>query len=275
MKKHLMRAAFVLGVIIALSVLLYPVVADLVNSRSQSRAVMGYMADVEAEGVDWQAMLEEAREWNQWLLGKQNKFKFTAEETARYNRLMDTGRGVIAVLEIGKIDVKLPVYHGTDEGVLQVGVGHMEGTSLPTGGAGTHTFLTGHRGLPSSKLLSHLDKMAVGDIFYLYVLSDVLTYEVDEINTVLPDEAGTLPIDPDMDFCTLVTCTPYGVNTHRLLVRGRRIENAAVPQTFVPSEARRPDKFLVLLIFLAPVLLFVLIFALVRCIKIAKGRKAK
>lgn len=277
MKKHLIRAAFVLGAAIALSVLLYPVVANLVNSRNQSRAVTGYMAGVAlSDGSGWPAMLEEAGEWNRWLLGKKNKFFFTLEETMRYNRLLDTGRGVIGVLEIEKIDVKLPIYHGTDEGVLQVGVGHMQGTSLPMGGAGTHAFLTGHRGLPSSQLLSHLDKMAVGDTFNIYVLSDILTYRVDEIRTVLPEEAGTLPIDPAMDYCTLVTCTPYGVNTHRLLVRGRRIETAVATRILAAaSEAHRPNKCLVLAFALAPILPLLLIYTLAQAIKIIKKGKKR
>jgi len=275
MKKHLITIAFILGAIITLSVLLYPAVADLVNSRKQTNIVMSYLDDVAAmDESSKQEMLDAATEYNERLLHKPNRFKSTAEEEAEYQRQLDTGRGVMGVLEIDKIGVKLPIYHGTDEGVLQVGLGHMPSTSLPVGGAGTHAFITGHRGLPSSKLLTNLDRMAEGDIFILHILSDILTYQVDEIKTVLPDDAKAIGIDSDMDCCTLVTCTPYAVNTHRLLVRGHRIENAAV-FTMPETDAHRLDRVLVLPLFLLPVLLVLLVFAIARCIKISKGGKAK
>ena len=274
MKKHLVSIVFILGAVITLSVLLYPIVADYVNAQNQSRAVTRYLDEVAVmDDSEKQAILENAREYNERLLHKSNRFRFTEAETADYNRQMDTGRGVMGVLEIDKIDVKLPIYHGTDENVLQVGLGHMQSTSLPVGGEGTHAFVTGHRGLPSSKLLTNLDKIAEGDIFVLHIFSDILTYQVDEIRTVLPEEAKNLTIDPDMDYCTLVTCTPYGVNTHRLLVRGHRIESA-VTETLSP-DAHRLDKLLVLPLFLLPVLLILLIFSIVKCIKISKGGKAK
>ena len=275
MKKHLITIAFILGAIVTLSVLLYPAVADMVNSRKQTSVVMSYLDDVAAmDDTSKQEMLDAAAEYNERLLHKPNRFKSTAEEEAEYLRQLDTGRGVMGVLEIDKIGVKLPIYHGTDEGVLQVGLGHMPSTSLPVGGAGTHAFITGHRGMPSSKLLTNLDRMAEGDVFILHILSDILTYQVDEIKTVLPDDAKAISIDSDADYCTLVTCTPYAVNTHRLLVRGHRIENVAVfamPET----DAHRLDKALVLPIFLLPVLLVLLVFAIARCIKISKGGKAK
>jgi len=275
MKKHLITIAFILGVIITLSVLLYPAVADLVNSRRQSSVVMSYLDDVAAmDDTSKQEMLDAAAEYNKLLLRRPNRFEPTEEESAEYLRQLDTGRGVMGVLEIDKIGVKLPIYHGTDEGVLQVGLGHMPSTSLPVGGAGTHAFVTGHRGLPSSKLLTNLDRMAEGDVFTLHILNDILTYQVDEIKTVLPDDADAIGIAPDMDYCTLVTCTPYAVNTHRLLVRGHRIENAAV-FAMPATDAHRLNKVLVLPIFLLPVLLALLAFVIARCIKISKGGKAK
>jgi len=273
-KKRLAPIVFILGALIALSVLLYPIVAGYVNSKNQSRAVMDYLDDMAVvDGSGKLVMLEAARAHNLWLLGKSNRFSFTDGETAQYKRLLDAGRGIMGVLEIDKIGVRLPIYHGTDEAVLQVGIGHMQNSSLPVGGAGTHVFITGHRGLPSSKLLSNLDKIAEGDVFILYVLSDTLTYQVDEIKIVLPDEAETMTIDRDMDYCTLVTCTPYGVNTHRLLVRGQRIETAPV-ETIIPN-ARRLDKLTVLPFFLVPVLLVLFIVAAVKCVQISKRKKAE
>jgi len=274
MKKYLIGIAFLLGALITLSVLLYPIVANYVNSQNQSRAVAGYLADVavidESEKL---AMLENANEYNHWLLYKSNRFFFTPEETEHYNQQLDTGHGVMGVLEIDRINVKLPIFHGTDENVLQVGIGHMQNTSLPMGGIGSHVYITGHRGLPSSKLLTNLDKLAEGDLFALYILGDVLSYQVDEIKTVLPEEADAITIDPEMDYCTLVTCTPYGVNTHRLLVRGHRVE-IAIAETFA-ADAHRLDMQLALLLLLLPALLVLLILAAVKCIKISKGGKAK
>jgi len=274
MKKYWIPIACALGVLIALFVSLYPIVADYINARNQSRAVMSYLDTVASMDEDGkQAMLEAAREHNGWLLEKPDRFRFTEEETARYNRLLDTGRGVMGVLEIDKIDVKLPIYHSTDVSVLQIGIGHMPSSSLPVGGTGTHAFITGHRGLPSSKLLTHLDKMAEGDIFVLYILDDILTYRVDEIKTVLPEDARTQAIDPGGDYCTLVTCTPYGVNTHRLLVRGHRIETTRHEP--LGAEAHRLNKLLALPFFLSPALLALLVFAAAKCIQISRGGKAK
>jgi len=270
MKKHIIVIAFIVGGLVTLSVLLYPILADLVNSRSQSRVVSQYIEDTRAIGDgDRLELLEAARAYNKRLLDKPDRFHFSRADTAEYLKQLDAGREVMGILAIGKINVSLPIYHGTDEGVLQIGLGHIQGTSLPVGGTGTHAFISGHRGLPSSKLLSNLDKMAVGDTFTLYILGETLTYQVDNIQTVLPEEVGVLDIDRDMDYCTLVTCTPYGVNTHRLLVRGHRVENAATG--WDPGfGARRLDKLLILLLFLVPALPVFLGYAIVKCVKIHK-----
>ena len=173
---------------------------------------------------------------------------------------------------IDKIDVKLPIYHGTNENVLQIGLGHLPGTSLPVGGVGTHAFITGHRGLPSSTLLTDLDKMEPGDKFSLYVMGETLTYQVDNIQTVEPHEAEALDIDPNKDYCTLVTCTPYGINTHRLLVRGNRIENDSnAGWEAMYAEARLLDRIKVILgliVVLTPVLI---IYIIIKCRKVNKG----
>ena len=274
MKKHIITILFLAGVLVTLCVLLYPAVADVVNSRSQSRVVTSYLDDVAVmDDGSRQAMLEAARAYNKELLRKENRFKFSPEEAAQYRRQLDAGRGVMGILIIDKIDVNLPVYHGTDEGVLQIGIGHLQGTSLPVGGTGTHAFITGHRGLPSSKLLSNLDKMAEGDTFALYILGETLTYQVDDIQTVKPEDVNALGIDIEMDYCTLVTCTPYGVNTHRLLVRGRRTENAAGTRGPAAPDAKRLDKPLIILLFMIPALPAFILYTIVRCVKIHRKER--
>ena len=269
MKKHIIPILFILGLVIGFSVLLYPYVGDYLNSQRQTRVVARYYDDVaNMEDGRTQELLGAAREYNRSLLRRSNRFNFTEAETERYKALLNNGRNVMGVLSIDKIDVSLPIYHGSDEGVLQVGLGHLQGTSLPVGGIGTHSFITGHRGLPSSTLLSDLNKMAEGDTFVLHVMGETLTYLVDDIQTVEPQEVNALSIDPSMDYCTLVTCTPYGINTHRLLVRGRRVENAVnIGWRDIYSEARRLDKVRMILIFMVPVMLALIILL------IAKGRK--
>jgi len=225
MRKYILPC-LILGLLIGVSVLLYPTVGKYVNSKNQTRTVAKYFDEVAGmDDTEAQAILQAAREYNARLLGQPARFRFTKNETEEYFKQLDTGSGIMGILEIDKIHVKLPIYHGTEDGVLQVGIGHMQGTSLPVGGLGTHAFISGHRGVPSSKLLSDLDEMALGDLFALYILGETLTYQVDDIQTVLPYQVRSLDIDRGMDYCTLVTCTPYGVNSHRLLVRGRRVEN--------------------------------------------------
>jgi len=275
MKKYMFGIVMTLGVFITLSVLLYPTVSDYLNSRSQSRVVARYFDDVvHMDDEKPQRLLKAAREYNRKLLKNNYRFKFTEQETTEYRSLLNTGGDVMGVLVIDKINVKLPIYHGTDEGVLHAGVGHIQGSSLPVGGTGTHSFITGHRGLPSATLLSNLNKMAEGDIFILYVLGETLTYQVDQIQTVEPHEVETLAIDPDMDYCTLVTCTPYGVNSHRLLVRGQRVENADTADwNSIYAGAKRLDKLIIILIFTVPVLPVLIIYIMFKCVKIRKGGK--
>jgi len=275
-KKYISVAIVALVIIVILSMALYPTVSDYVNSRSQSRAVVGYIDDVAGmDGAHAQALLEAARVYNQTLRRKADRFAFTQEETAVYKKLLDTGRGVMGILNIDKIGVKLPIYHGTDEGVLQAGLGHLQGTSLPVGGIGTHSLITGHRGLPSSKLLSNLDKMAEGDVFILHILNETLTYRVDQITIVEPDEVSALDIEPTRDYCTIVTCTPYGINSHRLLVRGYRIENA-LNTALVYADARQLDKLLTILVFLLPAIPILAAIIGIGCRKIhLQGRFAR
>ena len=272
MKRYIIHLAFLVAILIGFSVLLYPRISKFVNSRSQSRIVEQYFDEVAGmDGANTLAILEAAHAYNENLLRKEHRFDFTEEETAAYKKQLNTGRSVIGILDIDKINVKLPIYHGTGIDVLQDGIGHLQGSSLPVGGAGTHTIISGHRGLPSSKLLSDLDQVAEGDIFLLHILGETLTYQVDSIKTVEPDEVRALDIEKDMDCCTIVTCTPYGVNTHRLLVRGQRIENATVNTRELHAGAVWMDKLTIILMFMVPAALGLAIYVILQMRKIRKG----
>lgn len=239
-KDKLITAVLVLVLVAGLSLLLYPTVSDWWNAVHQSYAVNDYNSKVIAMDTSaYEKLLTEAEAYNLTLLGRDNdRFGMTDEEREEYEKILDvSGTGIMATMEIPKLDVKFPIYHGTSEGVLRIAVGHVEGSSLPVGGKGTHCALSGHRGLPSARLFTDLDKMEVGDSFRIRTLYETLTYEVDQITTVLPYEMDDLAIDENEDYCTLVTCTPYGINTHRLLVRGRRVENDPALETQPAEEA--------------------------------------
>jgi sortase A len=273
MKKYLIFIPLVLGLLGGFVVLLYPTISDYINAMGQSRVVADYVDSVVSmDDSKRLAMLEAAHEYNRNLPFKESRYDFTDADWAEYKELLDTGRGVMGILAIDKIDVKLPIYHGTDEGVLQVGLGHMQGTSLPVGGIGTHSVVTGHRGLPSSTLLSDLDRMNIGDTFVIYVMGETLTYEVNNTETVLPHEVDLLRADPSMDYFTLVTCTPYGVNTHRLLVRGHRVENASnAGWDALSADAKWLDKIKIVTMFMVPISLALVVYFVIRCVRIRKG----
>lgn len=226
-KGNLVTILLVLVLLVGLSLLLYPTVSDYWNSLHQSRAIASYAAEV--AGIDndaYDKLWADAEEYNRTLVGKAGRYVMAEEERAEYESLLDvSGSGVIGYIEIPEIDCSLPIYHGTEEAVLQTAIGHIEGSSLPVGGESTHCVLSGHRGLPSARLFTDLDQLETGDLFMLRVLDETLTYEVDKIRIVLPTEISDLEIEEGKDYCTLVTCTPYGINTHRLLVRGHRVEN--------------------------------------------------
>lgn len=223
----------VLLFVIGLSLLLYPTLSDYWNSLHQSAAISDYaenVAGLSKENYDelWTAV----KNYNASLVPRFNAFLLTDEQKEQYDSLLNvSGLGIMGYIEIPEINCSLPIYHGTDESVLQIAVGHISWSSLPTGGESTHCVLSGHRGLPSAKLFTNLDKLTEGSTFMLRVLDEVLTYEVDQILTVLPDEVDALQIVEGEDLCTLVTCTPYGINSHRLLVRGHRIENVEAAKT--------------------------------------------
>ncbi len=240
-KSPLTNIILVLMLIVGAGIMAYPTVSDYWNSFHQTRAIATYANAVESTShEEMERILEEAREYNRALLNKESRFKLSEEEEAEYEKLLDvSGNGIMCYIEIPSIKVALPIYHGTSDPVLQVAVGHIEGSSLPVGGEGTHSALSGHRGLPSAKLFSDLDRMKEGDLFTITVLDQVLTYQVDQIRIVEPSDVSDLVIVPGHDYCTLITCTPYGINTHRMLVRGTRIENPEEQLVFVPPDASR------------------------------------
>ena len=265
MRKHLSTIVLVILLLIGLSLLLYPTVSDYWNSFHQSRAIATYAENVAAlDNASYDAIWDAARQYNRNLLNHSNSFRLSEEQKAEYESLLDiSGQGVMGYIEIPEIDVSLPIYHGTEDPVLQVAVGHLEWTSLPVGGESTHCVLSGHRGLPSAKLFTNLDKLREGDTFLLRVLDEILTYEVDQILIVEPQDTAALEIVEGQDYCTLVTCTPYGINTHRLLVRGHRIDNIEEVKTVrVTADAVQIEPMLVAPVVAIPMLLILLILLL-------------
>lgn len=238
----------------------------------QSRAIASYVDQVNSlDDAQYETMLEQARAYNETLVGKEDRYILDDSETAEYNSLLDvTGTGIMGYVVIPKINVRLPIYHGTDPSVLEIAIGHIAGSSLPVGGESTHCVLSGHRGLPSAKLFTDIDQLKEGDQFMLEVLGDTLTYEVDQIKVVLPDELEDIEIEEGQDLCTLVTCTPYGVNTHRLLVRGHRVDTVEQNHVRIVSDAVQIEPMTVALVIGLPVLVIVM---LVRMIFAGKKHK--
>ena len=258
-------AVLVLILVVGLSLLLYPTFSDWWNSRVQSRAIAHYSDVVSTlQKEDFSKYWETAREYNKQIPERENPYILTKEERERYNRELNiAGDGTLGYVEIPAINLSLPIYHGTDEMVLQVAIGHLDWTSLPTGGAGNHCVISGHRGLPSARLFTDLDQLTVGDVFMLHVLDETLTSEVDQIRIVEPDDTEELLLQEGKDLCTLVTCTPYGINSHRLLVRGHRVENLEQSQVVrVTADAMIIEKLVVAPFVLAPILLVMFIMLL-------------
>lgn len=277
MKKRLINILLVIIFLIGLSLLLYPTFSDYWNSFHQSRAIASYAETVaQLDNEEYDKIWEAAKEYNRKLRQKASTLALTEEQLEEYNSQLNIGGdGVMGYIEIPSIDVHLPVYHGTEESVLQVAVGHIEGTSLPTGGIGTHAVFSGHRGLPSAKLFTDLDELIVGDTFIFHILDETLTYEVDQILIVEPQEIDELMIDPEKDLCTLVTCTPYGINSHRLLVRGHRVENEEEAQELrVTADAMRIEPVVVAPLIAVPILLVLFLWLIVKYRK-PKNRKKK
>lgn len=248
MRKHISTIILCITFITGLSLLLYPTVSNYWNAQHQTQAVVDYTQRIER--MDDSEKLNEigrAVDYNSMLVDNGRRFSPSKQEDELYRGILSTDdNGMMGYITIPELRLKLAIYHGVDESVLQVGIGHIEGSSLPVGGESTHCVLSGHRGLPSAKLFTDIDKLELGDVFMLHVYDEVLTYEVDQILIVEPEDYSALAIEEGKDYCTLITCTPYGINTHRLLVRGHRIENKVIDGTRVTSDAVKVNKYLVI-----------------------------
>ena len=256
----------VLGFLIGICVLLYPAFSNYWNSKTQSRAIVDYEAVLEyMEPEDYSAIFQAAYDYNEALYETEFPLMNYKEVPGYYEALKVEDSRIIGYVKIDKIGVELPIYHGTSDEVLNRGVGHLEGSSLPVGGENTHSVMSAHRGLPSAKLFTDLDRVELGDTFQIVVLDQILTYQVDQIKIVTPKEYEDLMIVEGKDYCTLFTCTPYGINTHRLLVRGIRIETIEEkPVIYVSNDAFRVEPLLVMPAVAAPMLLVFLIHLLVK-----------
>ena len=273
MKKYLSTIILFLVLIIGLSLVLYPTFADWWNSLHQSRAVASYVEQVSnMDDEKYQEIWSAAWEYNQSLLERPNSYLLSEEQQEEYLALLDIGgNGIMGYIEIPKLNAVMPLYHGTDEAVLQVAIGHLDWTSLPVGGESSHCVVSGHRGLPSARLFTDLDQMEVGDTFLLRILDEVLTYEVDQIRIVEPHVTEDLLIVEGEDLVTMVTCTPYGINSHRMLVRGHRIETQeAKVVRRVTSDAIQIEPVIVAPFVAAPIL-----FALLVVLMIPKSKRRK
>lgn len=270
-KKDFSTIILILILIVGLSIMLYPTVSNYWNLLHQSRAIETYKKTVERMDENrYQEIWNNAVKYNEKLPSKSDRYRFSAEDIKEYNSLLNvTKEGIMGYIEIPSINVSLPIYHGISEEVLQVAVGHIEGSSLPVGGVSSHCVLSGHRGLPSAKLFTDLNKMTEGDIFLLKVLNETLTYQVDQILIVKPENTSDLEIVDGKDYCTLMTCTPYGINSHRLLVRGHRIENLP-EEAYMNADATQIEPLWVAPVVAAPILLILLIWILV-----SPGKKKK
>lgn len=265
MKRIIIKSLPIAALFIGIFLILYPTVSEHINAMHQSKAIQSYNEIADAMSSEQHdKMINAAREYNSRLASAENPIIEPDKVAGYYSTLDITGTGIMGYLTIEKIKVELPIYHSVNDNVLQIAVGHLPGTSLPVGGKGTHTVMSGHRGLPSARLFTDLDKLEPGDIFYITVLSDVLTYQVDQIKTVKPYEIDDLKTDPDKDYCTLFTCTPYGINSHRLLVRGVRIETKEEYKVYVANDVFIVSPYIVAPIIAAPILLILLIILMVK-----------
>lgn len=247
MKKHMSTIIAILVFITGLSLLLYPTVSNYWNSKHQSRVVANYSDTLaKMDKKEKQAAIDQAVQYNESLVLNGNRFSPSDSELSLYKSLLNAdGTGMMGYITIPEIRCKLAIYHSVDDSVLQVGVGHLEGSSLPVGGSSTHCVISGHRGLPSARLFTDIDRLEKGDLFYLHVYGKVLAYEVDKISVVEPEDYGPLEIEEGKDLCTLLTCTPYGINTQRLMVRGHRVVDSLYDESNITSDAARVDTLVV------------------------------
>ena len=263
MKKHLITILLVLVGLVGIGLIVYPTLADWWNSFHQSRAVASYAeAVINMNHEEYDRIIGEAAAYNERLALTDNNWIMDEERDREYWEQLNVNEtGIMGYIAIPKINITLPVYHGTDEAVLQIAIGHLAGTSLPVGGESSHCVVSGHRGLPSARLFTDIDRLAVGDTWTINVLDRTYTYEVDRIRVVVPTDLSALQIEPGQDYCTLVTCTPYGINTHRLLVRGHRISNAQGDANVV-ADAILIDNKLTALSLAVPLLALLMLYQL-------------
>ena len=266
MRRHKTVIFLTLGFLVGICMLLYPAFSNYWNSKTQSRAIVDYESVLDRlEPEDYSSVFQAAYDYNAALRAVEFPLRDYEEVPGYYDTLKIEGTSIIGYVKIDKIGVELPIYHGTADSVLNRGVGHLEGSSLPVGGESTHSVMSAHRGLPSAKLFTDLDRLEIGDTFQITVLDQVLTYQVDQVKVITPREIEDLQIVEGKDYCTLFTCTPYGVNTHRLLVRGIRIETITEkPVIYVANEAFRIEPLLVTPAVAAPMLLVFLIHLMVK-----------
>ena len=273
-KEQKVNIILCLVILIGIGLISYPSVSDWWNSFHQTRAVASYAAAVsQMKTEDYDRLFAEADDYNRKLAGTGMKWSMTDEEIQEYNNVLDiSDNGIMGYIDIPRIRQTLPIYHGTDDAVLQVAIGHLAGTSLPVGGDSTHCVVSGHRGLPSARLFTDLDRLTVGDIWTMTVLNRTVTYEVDQIRIVEPEDLSELQIVQGSDYCTLLTCTPYGINTHRLLVRGHRIPNLDGDAN-VTVDAMQVDQTLVAMVVAVIILLILVIILLIVSSKWYKDRR--
>ena len=273
-KEQKVNIILCLVILIGVGLLSYPTVSDWWNRFHQTRAVASYAAAVsQMKTEDYDRLFAEADDYNRKLAGTGMKWSMTDEEIQEYNNVLDiSDNGIMGYIDIPRIRQTLPIYHGTDDAVLQVAIGHLAGTSLPVGGDSTHCVVSGHRGLPSARLFTDLDRLTVGDIWTMTVLNRTVTYEVDQIRIVEPEDLSELQIVQGSDYCTLLTCTPYGINTHRLLVRGHRIPNLDGDAN-VTVDAMQVDQTLVAMVVAVIILLILVIILLIVSSKWYKDRR--
>lgn len=263
-KQNLLTVVMTIGLIIGISLLLYPSVANYWNTYHAAKTIMGYTETVsKMDKSEYKRILDSAREYNSRLAETGMRWMMTDAERAEYEKELAVDEsGILGFVSIPKFHIRCPIYHGTDEDVLQTAIGHLEASSLPVGGKSTHTLVSGHRGLPSARLFTDLDKVKEGDTWTITVLNETITYECDQIRIVMPDDLSDLRIEEGKDLCTLITCTPYGVNTHRLLVRGHRVPNAN-GSADITADAIQIEPVFIAPFLAGPILIILLIILLI------------
>ena len=269
MKKRRTTIILLISFFIGLSVLLYPSVSSYWNSKTQTKAIIDYEAMLAAyKPEDYTAIFAEADQYNHALGKLTSPLLDYAQLSDQYWKTLDiSGTGMMGYLTVPKISQELPVYHGTGDDVLAIAVGHMEGSSLPVGGKSTHSVVSAHRGLPTAVLFTYLDRMEIGDTFCFTILDRTITYEVDQIRIVEPNDISLVGIEPGKDYCTLLTCTPYGINTQRLLVRGHQIDATQKRNIYIANEAYRVDPLVVMPVVALPIIFVLLVYVMVAPVK--------